>query len=94
MDVGVIAALRERYRSEIYERALDSLGSDDTCKLYQVDVLRVVKCMPDIWAKVDSTIIHNRWSSTNIYKKEIRILKKSAQEENRILNFIEEDDCI
>lgn len=59
MDAGAIAALNRRYRSRIYERALDLLEGYDAYKLYQFDVLRSVERVSDICDKVDSTITHN-----------------------------------
>ena len=35
------------------------MEADDTCKLYQVDILIAVELMSDIWDKVDSTTIQN-----------------------------------
>ena len=59
MDAWVITALKRRYRSKLYESALDLMDGDDTCKLQHVDILRAVEWMSDIWDKVDSTIMHN-----------------------------------
>ena len=52
MDASVINALKNRYRSRIYDRVLDLLEGDNTCRLYQVDILPAVECMFDIWTKL------------------------------------------
>ena len=66
MQAGVIAALKRRCMSRVYERALDLLWGDDTCKLYQFDVRNGVVGMSDISEKDSSTKMHNRRSTTNI----------------------------
>ena len=81
MNSGVIATLKRRYRSRLYEPALDFMEGDDTCKLYQVDILRAVKWMYDIWVKVDSPIIHNCRCSTNIFQICYQNSEENTQEE-------------
>ena len=61
MDVSAITALTWRYKRRLYKRALDLMESDDTCKLYQVDILPAVEWMSDIWDKVDSITTNNCW---------------------------------
>ena len=93
-DAGVIAALKTKYRSRLYERALDLMERDDTCKLYRVDVLRAFEWMSDIWGKVGSTMTHNCWCSINILQISYQNSEASTLEENELHNFLEEDACI
>ena len=90
----VIAALKGRNRRRIYKRALDLLKNDEICKMYQFDVLHAVERMSDVCDKVNSTIMHKWWCSTNNLQVNNQNSEKNAQEENKLLNLNEEDDCM
>ena len=62
--------------------------------MYQVDILSAVEWMSDIWDKVESTVIHNPWCSTNIWQISYQNSEENIQEESEVHNFVEEDDCI
>ena len=94
IDAGVIAAVKTRYVSRLYERALYLMERDDTCKLYQVDVLRAFEWVSDMWDKVHSTMTHNCWCSINICQISYQNSEANALEENKLHTFIEQDNCI
>lgn len=50
--------------------------------------------MSDLRDKVDFTIAHNFWCSTNVLKDTNQSSEESTQEEDMLFNFIEEEDHI
>ena len=65
-----------------------------TVKVLMQTNLLLVEWMSDIWDKVDSTIIHNCWCSTNILQISYQNSEANIQDENEVHDFAEEDECI
>ncbi len=93
MDAGFIAAMKRKYRRRQYERALYLTEGDDTCKLYEVNVLTAIEWMHEIWNEIDSTTIHNCWRKTQLLQGDYQNVNISIDEKDTLFSFPEEDDC-
>ena len=66
MDLGVIAAIKRRYKQKVVEHAVDLIDSGHCEGIYDVDMRTAATWVYEIWDRVENEIVYNCWKKSRI----------------------------